>query len=182
MDSVSVNATREIMWGVPYSFKVLMYVLLVVSLGLFAKGVYDKLKFVAGKDKGIGDLFGENGLVKGWDDLNWKAFFKTIIFTGKVHREKSAYFHAFIYYGFLILWIATDLVAIHYDTPFKIFKGTLYIVVSFAADMAGIAILIGFGLAYKRRYIDQPKKLSATKPGQEKVMYGFLVASLFLDI
>ena len=180
MDSVSVNATREIMWGVPYSFKVLMYVLLVVSLGLFAKGVYDKLKFVAGKDKGIGDLFGENGLVKGWDDLNWKAFFKTIIFTGKVHREKSAYFHAFIYYGFLILWIATDLVAIHYDTPFKIFKGTLYIVVSFAADMAGIAILIGLGLAYKRRYIDQPKKLSATKPGQEKVMYGFLVALVVL--
>ena len=53
MDSVSVTATREIMWGIPHSFKVLMYVLLFVSLGLFAKGVYDKLKFVVGKNKGI---------------------------------------------------------------------------------------------------------------------------------
>ena len=49
MDSVSVTATREIMWGIPHSFKVLMYVLLFVSLGLFAKGVYDKLKFVKSK-------------------------------------------------------------------------------------------------------------------------------------
>ena len=120
------------------------------------------------------------GLIKAFFRLNWSAFFKTIIFAGKVHRDPKAFFHAFIYYGFLILWIATDIVAIHYDTPFKIFKGTLYIVVSFLADMAGIAILLGLGLAYKRRYIDKLEKLSATKPNQEKTMYAFLVALVVL--
>ena len=51
---------------------------------------------------------------------------------------------------------------------------------SFAADMAGIAILIGLGLAYKRRYIDRPEKLSSSRPNQEKVMYGFLIALVVL--
>jgi ferredoxin/nitrate reductase gamma subunit len=75
----------------------------------------------------------------------------------------------------LILWIATDLVAIHFDTPFQIFKGTTYIVVSFLADIAGLAILIGLALAYYRRYILKPAYLSASKPQQEKFMYAMLV-------
>ena len=96
-----------------------------------------------------------------------------------IEIQKHFFMHLFTMV-FLILWIATDLVAIHYDTPFKIFKGTLYIVVSFLADMAGIAILIGLGFAYKRRYIDKLEKLSATKPNQEKTMYAFLVALVLL--
>ena len=187
MENTLDLATREIMWGVPYSFKVIMYVLLFVSLGIFAKGVKEKLQFVVGEKESLKKLFGKSGLINTesgffnaiWN-LNWSAFFKTIIFTGKVHRDPKAFFHAFIYYGFLILWIATDLVAIHYDTPFKIFKGPLYIVVSFLADMAGIAILLGLGFAYKRRYIDKLEKLSATKPNQEKTMYAFLVALVLL--
>ena len=73
-----------------------------------------------------------------------------------------------------ILWIATDIVAIHYDTPFKIFKGPVYIIVSFAADFAGLAVLLGIGLAYKRRYIDKPDYLASTNPNREKFMYGML--------
>ena len=168
------EATREIMWMIPNSFKIIMYALFAVSTVIMFYGLYKKLKFVAG-DKSILSLVGENGLVK-LSDLNWVQFLKTIFLQGKVPRKTHVgAFHALIYYGFIILWIATDLVAIHYDTPFKIFKGPLYIVVSFLADIAGITIMVGLAFAYHRRYIKKPDSLSATRPKQELYMYGMLL-------
>jgi len=104
--------------------------------------------------------------------LNWSRFIDSIFFTGKVTRDKKVgLFHSFIYYGFVILTIATELVAIHADSPFKVYQGNTYIIISFLADFAGIFILIGLGMAYKRRYMDKPEYLSATKPSSEKWMY-----------
>ena len=177
MSSSNVLATREIMWNIPYSFKVTMYVLLIISFSIMIYGIYQKLQFVLGGKK-LKDIIGTSGLIKKLSDLNWKNFFQTIFFTGKVSRDANVgFFHALIYYGFIVLWIATDLVAIHYDTPFKVFQGPVYIIVSFLADFAGLTIITGILLAYKRRYIDRPEKLSATKPNQEKVMYAFLLVT-----
>lgn len=169
MEEVTSLATREIMWNIPSSFKVIMYCLFFASLVVFAKGVYEKIQLLT-NSKGIASL---KGLLP--EKLNWKKFFHTALLTGKVPRFRNvAIFHGLIFWGFLILWIATDLVAIHYDTPFKVFKGTTYIVVSFAADIAGLMVLAGLALAYRRRYIQKPTYLEATKPQQEKFMYAML--------
>ncbi|MFZ9000958.1 MAG: heterodisulfide reductase-related iron-sulfur binding cluster [Bacteriovoracaceae bacterium] len=176
-DQVS-QATREIMWNIPSSFKIAMYALLVVSLVIMVQGILKKINLVTG-GKGIKSLFSENGVASG--PFQWGSFFKTIFLTGKVPRKPSvAIFHGLIFYGFLILWIATDIVAIHYDTPFKIFEGNLYIVISFLADIAGIMILVGLALAYHRRYIKKPENLSATNPNREKFMYFMLFALVVL--
>ena len=162
------DATREIMWNIPPSFKWAMYALFALSMAVMVKGFYEKYQFVTG-----GKSY--KGLLP--KKLNWKAFFQTLLLTGKVPRKKDVgIFHSLIFYGFFILWIATDLVAIHYDTPLKIFKGPLYIVVSFLADIAGIAILIGLALAFNRRYIKKPAYLEATKPQQEMFMYLMLIS------
>ena len=108
-------------------------------------------------------------------------FLKACFFKERLPRNKKiGIAHALIFYGFVILWIATDLVAIHADTPFKIYQGTLYIVVSFLADMAGLTILIGIGLAGYRRYIVRPDYLSSTRPYQELYMYLMLIALVVL--
>lgn len=160
------NATREIMWMVPPWMKVAMYGFLAVATVIFLKGMKQKYDFVT-QGKGVKSLFPEK--------LQWASFFQTLFLQGKVTRHKGIGFvHALIFYGMFILWIATDIVAIHYDTPFKIFKGPVYIIVSFAADFAGLAVLLGLGLAYKRRYIDKPDYLSATNPKREMFMYGML--------
>lgn len=163
-----MNASREIMWNIPSEFKVAMYAMFVISVIVMIYGFYKKFKFITG----------EKGLVKGFtqdlmpNKLNWRNFFETLLYTGKVIRQKDvAVFHSLIFWGFVILWIATDLVAIHYDTPFKVFQGTVYIVVSFAADIAGLLLLAGLGLAYYRRYIIRPDYLSSTNPNSEKWMY-----------
>lgn len=147
-----------------------MYVLMFVALGVMAKGLYDKYKWIsAGKGKLLPEKF------------NVKNFIDTIFFTGKVPRDgKVGVFHSLIYYGFVILLIATELVAIHADTPMKVYQGWTYIIISFLADFAGIAILLGLVLAYKRRYINKPDYLSATNPNRELFMYGMLFSLIFL--
>ena len=166
---------REIMWNIPHEMKILMYSLFVISVAVMAKGVYDKIQLVT-KGKGVGALA---EILP--EQLNWKKFFHTILFTGKVPRFKEvAFFHGLIFYGFFILWVATDLVAIHYDTPLKVFQGTTYIVVSFLADIAGIMVLVGLAFAFRRRYVTKPAHLSATKPNQELFMYRILASLVII--
>lgn len=166
MNSIDL-ATREIFWNIPHSYKLTMYALFFISMGIFVYGFYKKFQFVLG-GKSLREFKGEL-----LDKLNWKSFFQTIFFTGKVPRSKDVFkFHSLIYFGFIILWIATDLVAIHADTPFKIYKGWVYIIISFLADIAGVAILIGLSMAYYRRYIKKPDYLSATKPSRENSCIG----------
>lgn len=167
------TATREIMWNIPYSFKVTMYALFTLSLVIFFQGLYKKIQYVAAGSPWK-KLFSHEGLLP--KKLRWGQFFETIFLQGKVKRNlKVGIAHALIYYGFIVLWIATDLVAIHYDTPFKVFQGTTYKVISFLADMAGLTMIIGIGMAYYRRYIQKPSYLEATRPKQELFMYVMLL-------
>jgi Fe-S oxidoreductase len=159
-------AAREIMWNIPKSFTITMYVLFVVSSVVCLMGFYKKYQFVVGTGS-LKDLLPEK--------LNWSRFFHTIFLTGKVKRDGAVgFFHGLIYYGFIILWIATDLVAIHYDTPFKVFQGWTYKIISLLADVAGVAIIVGLGLARFRRYVKKPDYLAATKPNNEKFMYAII--------
>lgn len=166
-----MNATREIMWNIPASFKYAMYAMFLLSMAIMVQGFYKKYQVISG-GKGFGHL--KKNLLP--EKLNWSNFLQTILFTGKVPRKSDVgIFHGLIFWGFVILWIATDLVAIHFDTPFKVFQGPVYIIVSFLADMAGLMLLTGVGLAFYRRYILKPDYLSATKPKSELFMYAQLV-------
>lgn len=165
-------ATREIFWQIPTSFKIAMYIFMFLALGIMALGIAKKYRYVT-QAQGIKPLLP--------NALNWKKLIETIFFTGKVTRSKQVgRFHSLIYYGFVILLIATELVAIHADSPFKIYKGPTYIIISFLADIAGLAMIIGLALAYKRRYIDKPEYLSATRPRNELFMYGMLLSLIVI--
>lgn len=164
-----MEATREIMWMIPVWMKVVMYLSLAVATYFFVQGFLAKYRFVtAGKDW-------KQHLVP--KKLNFENFLKTIFFQGKVQRDTFVgVYHTMIFYGFIVLFIATELVAIHADTPFKVYTGTTYKVISWLADVGGLFVLLGIGLAYYRRYVRRPQYLSATRPTQEKFMYGMLVA------
>ncbi len=169
-----MEATREIMWSIPENFKIIMYALFIISLGALTKGLLDKAAFIT-NGKGIPSLFKKNGLLP--KKLQWGQFFKTIFLTGRVPRVKHVgIFHGLIYFGFLILWVATDLVAIHYDTPFKVFTGTTYIIISFLADIAGLMVISGIAIAYYRRYVKRPEYLNSSRPKQELFMYMMLLS------
>ncbi|HXH29958.1 MAG TPA: heterodisulfide reductase-related iron-sulfur binding cluster [Bacteriovoracaceae bacterium] len=169
----TMEASRQIMWMIPFWMKVTMYLSLGVATYFFVQGLLEKYRFVTnGKD------WKQHLIPK---KLNFENFLRTIFFQGKVSRDVYVgIFHSMIFYGFIVLFIATELVGIHADTPFKVFKGTTYIVVSFLADIGGLFVLLGIGLAYYRRYVRRPQFLSATRPNQEKFMYGMLIALVVL--
>lgn len=164
----SMEASRQIMWMIPFWMKVAMYLSLVVATYFFVQGGLVKVRYA---------LNGKSPKLLIPKEWNIKSFLTTIFFQGKVPRDGFVnVFHSMIFWGFLTLFIATELVAIHADTPFKIFTGMKYKVVSFLADIGGVFLLLGIGLAYYRRYVQKKKFLSATKPNQEKFMYGMLIA------
>ena len=174
MDDLNL-ATREIYWNIPSSYKVVMYSLFLLSLAVLTKGFYEKAKFVTG-GKPLRYL---GGLLPA--KYNWRSFFSTIFLTGKVLRDgKVSLFHSLIFYGFIVLLIATTLVAIDEHSPFKVYRGWTYIGISFLADAAGVAMLIGIALAFLRRYVGKPSYLSATKPRRELFMYAMLIALIVL--
>ena len=169
------NVTRIIYWNIPPHYQSIMYILFFTALLVFAVGIVGKLQFITGK-KGLSLFFREF-----LRPLNWKSFLETLFFTGKVSRSSHVgCFHALIYYGFVILWIATDLVKIHMDTPFAVFHGWTYVIISFLSDLAGVALLAGMALAAHRRYIKKPSWLQATNPRQELFMYGMLFLLVIL--
>ena len=169
---VALEASREIMWNIPFWMKVVMYLSLVAATAVFAQGIFEKYKYVT-QGKSFKELIPKK--------LNYGNFLRTIFFQGKVTRDPYVgIYHSFLFYGFTVLFIATELVGIHADTPFKIFKGTTYIVVSFLADIGGLVVLAGVAMAYYRRYVKKPDYLSATRPNQEKFMYGMIVVLILV--
>lgn len=168
-------ATREIMWSIPDSYKVIMYVAMILSFIILGMGIHKKVLFITQNKgwAGLRDLLPQK--------LNWKNFWSTIFFTGKVTRYfRVGFFHSLIFYGFMILLIATEMVAIHYSTPFQVFEGTGYMIIQFLADMAGLMMFVGICLAFHRRYIQKPDYLKATRPNQELYMYGVLMALIIV--
>lgn len=173
---MSDQITREIMWNIPPAMKWAMYALLIASVIVCVKGLYERYVFVT---KGLSFTEVRKQLLP--QKLNWKNFLSTIFFTGKVPRSPQVgLFHSLIFYGFVVLWIATDLVAIHYDTPFKVFQGSVYMIISFLAEVAGVVLLIGLGMAFNRRYLKKPAYLKATHPHQEYFMYAMLASLVII--
>ena len=163
---VAVEVSREIMWNIPFWMKVTMYLALAAGSAVFAMGLVEKYKYVT-QGKNPKQLLPKN--------LNFENLLKTIFFQGKVTRKLYVgVYHSMLFYGFVTLFIATEFVAIQFDTPFKIFTGTAYKIVSLIADVGGFFVLLGIALAYYRRYVKKSKYLAATKPNQEKFMYAML--------
>lgn len=160
--------TREILWGIDPMIKKLMYICFFFALCIFFYGFYKIFK----------------GFKKEQQKYNFKEFLNVIFFQGKLFRKPFiGFIHSCIYYSFFILWIATELVAIHYDTPFKVFQGATYLTISLLADISGVILVLGLLFAAKRRFID--KKLQSKKPELYMsvmlftlVLLGFLLEAL----
>jgi Fe-S oxidoreductase/nitrate reductase gamma subunit len=92
-------------------------------------------------------------------------FISNGIFHKSILREAyPGWMHFFIFWGFLILAIATGLIALQDDFLRLIFgiefiKGDFYLIFSFMTDLAGILAIIGILMAVWRRYVTKPERL-----------------------
>jgi Fe-S oxidoreductase/nitrate reductase gamma subunit len=167
-----MEATRQIYWNVGHGVLIPMYLLAILAIGSI---VYNFIKRSAVYKQGKSlDRYSD------WPDrLN--IALKNVLGQVKVLNSPAGIFHAFFFWGFLILVIGTTLVFIQTDFLHPLFgiiflKGTFYKIFSLALDIAGfvaIVMLLGFLI---RRFIFKPKGLETTK--DDYIMHGLLLAIL----
>jgi len=146
------DVTRELVWNIPGWYIALMYFFLILGLGGFYSGFRRKWEMYR---QGQADGTCTDELLA----RLWRTV-KDGLLQGRLRRRlRAGWWHGLIFWGFFMLWIATDLVALQMDTPLDFFYGPTYLFVSFLADIAGLVVLIGIGIALWRRFSEKPALL-----------------------
>lgn len=145
------EATRQIMWNISYGW--LMYAAFAIALGLFAWGLARRIRtWKKGKadDERLADL-----------GKRFVFMIREIFLQRRVmDNAYPGFFHGFIFYSFLILFFTTLVVMMDYDFHTHLFTGWFYLLLSFAADAAGLFVIVGISMAAYRRYVEKKKTLS----------------------
>ncbi len=147
------QATREVFWNIEYTW--LVYVLMVPTLAVFGWGFWLKIRrWRTGQPAVRFDRPAER----------LQLFLKNAVGQGRTIRSRYAgVFHTLVYTGFIVLFLATTVVAIHHDTPLHIMKGHFYLIFqSLIVDIFGLFVLVGVALAAIRRWISKPNLLVYT--------------------
>jgi Fe-S oxidoreductase len=150
--------TREVYWNVSQIW--LMYVLLLPTLGAAAYGIWRRVRlWRAGQPAVRFDRLGERCAL----------FARNALLQGRNNRDRFvALFHTGLFAGFIVLFMATTVVAIHEDAKYvgldlPIMQGSFYLVFqSFIVDLFGLWVLIGVALAAWRRWSKKPRQLVYT--------------------
>jgi len=147
------EASRQIYWNITHIW--VMYLLLIPTLGVAGYGVYRHLKRW------------RRGLpVTRFDQPGRRLRLLLKHAGGQARTARDAYaglFHALISYGFLVLTIATTVVALDADFGTTIMRGWFYLYFqSFIVDLFGVLVMVGILLATARRFLAQPRKLVYT--------------------
>jgi len=167
----SINITRHVYWNVPILFKILVYV---GGLGTFAFviwGVYQRIQiWKKGEEENRKDNLKERFLFAT----------KNVFLHTKILKEQyPGIMHLSIFWGFIVLLAGTIIVAIEADVPFiHFYYGIFYLLVSFALDLAGLALIIGVCMALYRRLKDKLDRLQPEKPEDNLILFLLLVVAI----
>src|SRR5688572_8046588 len=143
----------------PHDTALWMYILTAVALGIFLYGVWEMVHVWR--------------LGKAWKPGDWKVGLKRLVNGLATHRKfmqdrAPGTMHAWIFYGFVVLFIGTLIVAVdadffEYILKEKLLYGKPYLAYEFILDAFGIVFLVGVGYAMWRRYGgDRPPHLHKT--------------------
>lgn len=167
MLSAQTAPTREVLWNIGNIW--LMYLLFVISLAIAGYGFYRRMSVW------------RRGLAADRFDRpkeRLQRLLKHALGQRRTVREKyAAVFHTFIYTGFIVLTIATSVVAVHHDFGLPLMQGAFYLYFqSFLVDIFGALVLIGVSIALWRRLALKPKKLVYTDEAELILGTIFLIA------
>ncbi len=161
------DATREVFGNIPSWQQTLFYVLAVVALGVFTIGL---LRRIVRWTHGVGDW-----PLQARELPQRAAYFLGQVFTQpRLRREPSSgLMHLFLFWGFFVLFVGTELIAIRQHTPLSFYHGLFYLLYSLALDVFGVLMLVGLGMASYRRYVVRPER---TRGGSYGIVLALLAA------
>lgn len=147
-------ASREVFWNITYGYVV--YILAAIGIAIWLYGFYRRSRIWRlgrpdERSKEIGKRIG--------------IFIRTAIVDVFAHRKFlrqpfSGIMHLTIFWGFVILLLASAVDAISYYSGYHI-QGSPYLWFSLISDFGGFLILLGILMAAIRRYLWKPKSLNS---------------------
>lgn len=162
------EATREIYWNITHAW--VMYLLLVPTVIVGAWGIWRRVqRWRRGRPEA--SRFDRPA-------MRLERLLVHALAQRRTARERYAgLFHRFLTYGFIVLTIATIVVALDADFGTTIMRGTFYLYFqSFIVDLFGALVLVAVGMAAVRRYIKRPAKLVYTDEATLILLSIFVIA------
>jgi Fe-S oxidoreductase/nitrate reductase gamma subunit len=164
---LAAEKTRPVLWHLSTGLEVLWYALAVFSVLVFAYGV---ARPVAKYKRGRAIFLPPRSQL--WP--RFKRATTTLFKHSTIARRDplAGWAHRGAFYGFLVLFIGTVILAIDTDIVHRIFgysyfKGNFYLVYSVILDVLGLALVGGLTVMMVRRGILRPRKLDYARPDRE---------------
>ncbi len=179
-----MTETRQTFAGLAHWEIVVWYGLIVVSTAVFLWGVVRlALKYRRGRPTGV-ELHGLGGRA---------ARAAGIVFTHRWIKRRdplAGIGHALIFYGFLVLFAGTAILAFQDDFAkpvlgFDFWRGSFYLGYSLVLDVFGVALAIGLAIMAVKRGIVRPARLDYRRPDRDEDRRSYVIgdwvflASLF---
>lgn len=147
-----MTASRQL--GMYQDSYIFMYLLMVISFAVFAKGVYDRYKLwklgmpedrLKDRNRGIARFFSHS--------------------FGHLRLLRETYpglMHWFFFWSFAVFALGTLSIAVTEDLKVPLFQGAYYLILSLVMDLLGLGAMIAVGMALWRRYINKPEGIDNT--------------------
>jgi Fe-S oxidoreductase/nitrate reductase gamma subunit len=144
------GASRELYWNIPQHL--LLYALFLPFLALFLYGCYRIWGAM---------LLGKGGLRVGQLKARLRALADHAFLQRRIAQEAySGLMHLTLSWGFLVLFIATTLVAFQDYFGLPVLQGPFYLYfMSLTVDLFGVAAVLGTLMAVTRRFLRPPARL-----------------------
>ncbi|MEW9673953.1 4Fe-4S dicluster domain-containing protein [Ammoniphilus sp. 3BR4] len=159
---------RETFWMISSDYRILLYILAAITMGIFFYGFYRRVRLWK---KGV-----KEKII--WNDVktNFKYFMEMAVEQKKVKRDRLyGFMHRFTSYGFVILFIGTCLVVVDYDFGIPILRGNFYRIYELVLDIFGVLFLVGLGMAMVVRAKKQRPRLRHRMADQAFLWLLFLI-------
>lgn len=141
--------TRELYWNI--NNYLWMYLLMLIAFAVFGLGFY---RYFSIWKKGRGRLELNHPVER----INY--LWDYALLQRRLLKDRLAgIVHLPVFWGFVILFIGTLVVAAQADLGLEIFHGPVYLMLSLAMDLAGLAAVVGIILALWRRFVKKTPKL-----------------------
>lgn len=161
--------------NIPYEW--LIYVIMLIPIGFFLFGFFKKIQvwMLAKGEQHRNDKIGQR---------IWSWFVFTFAQAKVIKKPLAGWMHFFLFWGFLLLFMAAGLDAMHNMIGWPHLAGITYIGMSWIVDVIGFLALVGIIVMAVVRYFQKPDRLNDTKASDGWVIlliFAILLTGYFIE-
>ncbi|MDD2510413.1 MAG: heterodisulfide reductase-related iron-sulfur binding cluster [Syntrophomonas sp.] len=161
--------------NIPYEW--LIYLIMLIPVSVFLFGFWKKLEvWLLAK----GEIHRNDKIAQ----RIWSWFVFSFAQARVIRKPLAGWMHAFLFWGFLVLFLAAGIDAMHNMIKWPHLEGNIYIGFSWVVDVLGFLALIGVVVLAFVRYTQKPERLNDTKSSDGWIIlliFAILLTGYFIE-